>query len=393
VVLAGLVLLVSAQNVLARPIKIMPFGDIETKGHNEKVGYRYPLWYLLSDTGFDIDFVGSQDATQTEINADWYPEYETTFDRDHEGWFDLQTDALISRASSAAEAFKPDVVLLMAGFVDVWYGGQFGVSKASTSLPEIIERFREQVPGVTILLSQVPPYEGDIHHPVETPNKVFIEPLNEEIAVIAAEMNTQESPIYLVDNHTGFDPDTMFCCQDFVLPDPDGESWIAGNFFEVLETVLPGIDTSGSNDFRINAGLNDAWYNPATAGQGFLFTVFPEIQQMFVAWFTYDTERPPEDVEAQLGEPGHRWVTAQGPYSGDTASLTIYVTKGGVFDAAEPTAQADGVDHGTLTIEFADCTEGLVTYEMMSPGVSGEIPIQRIADDNVALCTALSGED
>ena len=80
------------------------------------------------------------------------------------------------------------------------------------------------------------------------------------------------------------------------------------------------------------------------------------------------------------------------PYSGDTASLTINVTEGGVFDAAEPTAQIDGVDHGTLTIEFADCLEGLVTYEMSSPDISGEIPIQRITNDNVALCENLSNQ-
>ena len=104
---------------------------------------------------------------------------------------------------------------------------------------------------------------------------------------------------------------------------------------------------------------------------------------MFVAWFTYDTERPPEDVQAILGEPGHRWLTAQGPYSGDTASLTIYLTEGGVFDAAEPPAQNSGVGYGTMTIEFSDCTQGLVTYEIDSPEVSGTIPIQRIVNDNV----------
>ena len=144
--------------------------------------------------------------------------------------------------------------------------------------------------------------------------------------------------------------------------------------------------------FSINPGMNDAWYDPATNGQGFLITVFPEIQQMFLAWFTYDTERPPQDTNAVLGEPGHRWLTAQGPYSGDTGSLSIYMTEGGVFDAADPPATNDGIADGTLTIEFADCTEGLVTYEMTSPSVSGQIPIQRITDDNVALCETLSGQ-
>jgi len=142
--------------------------------------------------------------------------------------------------------------------------------------------------------------------------------------------------------------------------------------------------------FGINAGLNDAWFNLETSGQGLLITVFPDIKQMFLAWFTYDTERPPEDVTAMLGEPGHRWLTAQGPYDGDTANLTIYVTKGGVFDAAEPTAETDLAGDGTMTLEFADCTAGLVNYDITSLGISGEFPIQRISLDNVPLCEALT---
>ena len=56
-------------------------------------------------------------------------------------------------------------------------------------------------------------------------------------------------------------------------------------------------------NFQINAGLNDAWFDPDTDGQGFLITVFQESAVMFLAWFTYDVERPPEDVTAMLGEP------------------------------------------------------------------------------------------
>ena len=129
------------------------------------------------------------------------------------------------------------------------------------------------------------------------------------------------------------------------------------------------------SDFNINAGLNDAWYNPATNGQGFLFAVFPEIEQMFVAWFTFDVERPPDDVTAMLGDPGHRWLTAQGPYDGNTATMTIFVTSGGVFDSAEPPASTDLDGDGTMTVEFADCSEGMVHYEITSLGLSGDIPI------------------
>ena len=56
----------------------------------------------------------------------------------------------------------------------------------------------------------------------------------------------------------------------------------------------------------MNAGLNDAWFYSVTKGQGFFINVFPDIEYVSLSWFTYDNERPPEDVTANLGDPGYR---------------------------------------------------------------------------------------
>lgn len=147
-------------------------------------------------------------------------------------------------------------------------------------------------------------------------------------------------------------------------------------------------ETSG---FNINAGLNDAWFNPDTPGQGFFITVFPDIGQLFLAWFTFDTERPEEPDApdgSSLGDPGARWLTAFGSFENDTAELDIEVTQGGVFDSAVP-MPTQGLD-GTITLEFSDCENGMVTYDIPSIDQQGEIPIQRIALDNVARCEQLA---
>ena len=54
------------------------------------------------------------------------------------------------------------------------------------------------------------------------------------------------------------------------------------------------------SDFRINPGLNGAWFNPVSSGQGFLIEVFPDINQVFLAWFTYDTTQPDPATSAQV---------------------------------------------------------------------------------------------
>ena len=156
----------------------------------------------------------------------------------------------------------------------------------------------------------------------------------------------------------------------------------------VTEDHLVMIDIEEINDFPINPGLNDAWFNPDTNGQGFLIIVFPHIEQIFLAWFTYDTVRPDDSVTAMLGEPGHRWLTAQGPYAGNKAVLDIVVSEGGIFDSGTP-APIPRPD-GTIVLEFSDCTAGTITYNIPSVDRQSVIPIERVTPDNVALCETLA---
>jgi len=142
--------------------------------------------------------------------------------------------------------------------------------------------------------------------------------------------------------------------------------------------------TDASNTFAINPGLNDAWFNPDTRGQGFFINVFPANGNIFLGWFTFDTERPPADVTAILGDPGARWLTAFGAYADNRAVLDIELTAGGVFDLPTP-VPAQSL-YGTIILEFSSCNAGTVTYDIPSLSLSGVIPIQRATLDNVELC-------
>lgn len=162
----------------------------------------------------------------------------------------------------------------------------------------------------------------------------------------------------------------------------------------VMTAVSKKDITPNPGDFVMNAGLNDAWYNPITDGQGFLITVFPDLNLVSMAWFTYDTDLPTQDETANLGSPGHRWLSAIGTINGDTAVMNIELTSGGLFDTTTEIQRTDppGSD-GTITLTFADCSSGLVEYDIPSIDRMGTVPIQRVAGDNIALCEALlSGE-
>jgi plastocyanin len=150
---------------------------------------------------------------------------------------------------------------------------------------------------------------------------------------------------------------------------------------------------------QINQGLNDAWFDPAKPGQGFFITVYPEIQKVFLGWFTYEIERPGDDVTAQLGEPGHRWLTALGSYDhygeeypSDTASLDITLTQGGIFDSGTPAPTHEALE-GWITLQFTNCNSGRLRYyiPLVDPDRWFDVPIQRThaSTDHTALCAAL----
>ena len=152
-------------------------------------------------------------------------------------------------------------------------------------------------------------------------------------------------------------------------------------------------------DFILNVGLNDAWYNPETSGQGFFIVIFPKLGVMSIAWFTYDTELPATTASieafgdsrpnANLGDDGHRWLTGAGAIIGDSAEMKVRVTSGGLFDTPTEVVR---VDDGTFVVEFTKCNEGTVTYDIPSIDRQGVVPIERVATDNVPLCDALLRE-
>lgn len=149
-------------------------------------------------------------------------------------------------------------------------------------------------------------------------------------------------------------------------------------------------DMNVAGSFKINAGLNDAWFDPVTDGQGFFITVFPDLGIISLAWFTYDTELPPDDAQSNLGDPGHRWMTAVGSYTGNRATMNIEMTSGGIFDTQTEIERTDppGSD-GSITLTFYDCNSGTVEYDITSIDQQGTVPISRVASDNIALCEAL----
>ncbi len=143
------------------------------------------------------------------------------------------------------------------------------------------------------------------------------------------------------------------------------------------------INVEAPNNFLINQGIAGAWFNNATAGQGFLVDVDTENSFIFIAWFTYLASTS----ETKVGSDGQRWLTMQGTFNGPSASIPIFNTSGGEFNDSAP-VMTDQV--GTATVSFTDCSNGSVDFDLPDDGLSGTIPITRLLPATSSLCEDLS---
>lgn len=211
-------------------------GDSITQGGQSYASYRYELWFGLTDAGYLVEFVGSRDFINggNPPNLDWYPLYETTFDRDHEGYWGWRTDEIAGIITSIATQNPPEIALIHLGTNDVGQLGAPGVANADTNLRLIIDRMRAVVPTVTILLAQVIPIGPGSGY---FPNADQIDPLNAAIAAIVSDKTTAQSPIVLIDQNTGYDLGTMMQ-PDGLHPNLLGEAQMAGVWRTALEPLL-----------------------------------------------------------------------------------------------------------------------------------------------------------
>ena len=100
----GIIACVLSTAAAPPPIRVLPLGDSITYGYPVPGGYRLPLYQLLTNAGYNVDFTG----TQTDNGA---PEL---FDPDHEGhpgWTIRGINSIVPDVLAATD--DPDVILLL----------------------------------------------------------------------------------------------------------------------------------------------------------------------------------------------------------------------------------------------------------------------------------------
>lgn len=210
----------------ADPVRIMPLGDSITEARDGYAAYRYWLWKDLEAAGHSVDFVGSRFGVYNGS-----PPY-TDYDQDHEGHWGWRADEILANIGAWSAAYTADIVLIHLGHNDLWQNQS--VAGTIGELGAIIDTIRVANPNATFLLAQI--ISSTATYWLDS-----IPALNAGIPALAESKHRDESPVLVVDQHTGFDPwnDTY----DGVHPNESGERKIAAKWFAPLDSIL--METTG----------------------------------------------------------------------------------------------------------------------------------------------------
>lgn len=218
------VLLLFSQYTMAQKVQIgqqkkytlLGLGDSITEGGSNFSSYLYPLWEKLYVAGYQVEFIGPNQAKTTIGGID------------HAGFSGRNAEFLASRIDSIYDRYPADIVLLHAGHNHyVEEGPVEGIIAAQKSIVEKIKRIN---PDAIVLVAKV----------VESgklPKYSYIHELNGQIDQLVSELRKTYDGVHLVDQSKSFHwrEDAI---EDKVHPNTLGAGKMAEDWFEKLQKVL-----------------------------------------------------------------------------------------------------------------------------------------------------------
>jgi lysophospholipase L1-like esterase len=202
------------------PVRIMPLGDSITGSPG---CWRALLWQDLVDNGFsEIDFVGTLPGDGCGFE----------YDSENEGHGGILATNMADQNQLPPwlEVTNPDIVLMHLGTNDVW--SNLSPDTILAAYTTLVEQMRASNPQMEVLVAQILPMTPE--NCAECAQRVVA--LNEAIPDWAASLSTEQSPITVVDQWTGFD--TATDTDDGVHPNDSGIRKIADRWYPTLTEAL-----------------------------------------------------------------------------------------------------------------------------------------------------------
>lgn len=196
---------------------ILPIGDSITQGGATFSNWRLELCEKLTAAGWSVRYTGTQ-KSPSRIG-----------DLAHEGHGGKNAEFLAKRLAETAAKIPADIALIHAGHNH--FAEEKPVPGIIAAHESIIASLRAANPKVMIFVAKVIP-SGKL------PKYSYIPELNNAIGRLAEKLDTADSPVRVVDQTAGFDPETDTIA-DRVHPNKQGASKMATRWFDAISKSLP----------------------------------------------------------------------------------------------------------------------------------------------------------
>lgn len=219
-----------AFNFTNKTPKLLALGDSITDG-NGSISYRYQLKKLAEQSqSVHFDYIGTQTGHQRDDFSN----------SQHEGWIGrTSTDIILYENHSGTSQSlleyslsqeAPDIVLIHLGTNDLIETDSDHLDSTITeiidTLKQGISMIRDSNPNAIILLAKIMP----LYYSTSAYQRVS--PFNEAIQQLGDSLNTNQSPITIVDQFSDINHSDL---SDGVHPTSEGESKMAQRWFTALE--------------------------------------------------------------------------------------------------------------------------------------------------------------
>ena len=206
-------------SVAEAQIRIMPLGDSITTGYHatNSNGYRKPLYLNLTNSGYNVDFVGSQtDGDFADQNHEG-----------HSGWHaaeDGTDDDILTRVYNWLVVNPAEIVLLHIGTNDISWG-----NADANEVNDILNEIDRYSQDITVVLAARIILRND-------GKNLQTIAFNDAVEAMAAERITNGDDIIMVDmEHALTYPDDL---ADSVHPNDNGYAKMADVWYDALDNLL-----------------------------------------------------------------------------------------------------------------------------------------------------------
>jgi lysophospholipase L1-like esterase len=249
--LTALAACVASHAFAQTPVRIMPLGDSITAGPG---CWRAYLWNQLQTAGYsNIDFVGG-----VNDGGGCNPGFAYDFDHEGHSGFSITGIADANQLPPWLTAARPDIIVMHLGTNDMW-GGFIPLETKMKALTKLVGQMRANNPNVRIIASKIIP----MNPPSCTTCAADVVAFDNAIPAWAAGLTTAQSPIYVVDQWSGFD--VVADTNDGVHPITSGFVKMANRFFPVVAQAL-GAAVPGSALTVTRAGTGSGTVTSSPTG-------------------------------------------------------------------------------------------------------------------------------